>query len=60
MLMIEFHYKKLKSICPLSEENTKKTISIPFNERLTNSDILFIIKLIKEFNDKQNREDRVI
>ena len=53
-------YKKLKSICPLSEENTKKTISIPFNERLTNSDILFIIKLIKEFNDKQNREDRVI
>jgi dTDP-4-amino-4,6-dideoxygalactose transaminase len=53
-------YKKLKSICPLSEENAKKTISIPFNERLTNSDILFIIKLIKEFNDKQNREDRVI
>jgi len=53
-------YKKLKSNCPLSEENTKKTISIPFNERLTNSDILFIIKLIKEFNDKQNREDRII
>jgi perosamine synthetase len=32
---------------PLSEEKTKKTISIPFHEDLTNDEIMFIIGLIK-------------
>lgn len=35
------------SICPLSEEKSKKTLSIPFHEDLTNDEIMFIIGLIK-------------
>ena len=53
-------YKKVDTNCPLSEDNSQKTISIPFNERLTNSDIMLIIKLIKEFNDKQSRKNKII
>jgi dTDP-4-amino-4,6-dideoxygalactose transaminase len=48
------------SECPESEIKSLRTISIPFNERLTNSDVMLIIKLIKKFNDKQHRENKLI
>lgn len=40
-------YSIENSKCPLSEEKTQKTISIPFHEDLTNDEIMFIIGLIK-------------
>jgi len=38
--------------CPISELVSKKTLSIPFHERLSFSDIKHIIGLIKSYNDK--------
>lgn len=35
----------------LSEEKSKTTVSIPFNEKLTNTNILTIIDIIKNFNN---------
>lgn len=48
------------SKCPNSEEKAKRTVSIPFHERLTNPQTLFIINLIKEFNDREDRENKII
>jgi len=36
--------------CPMSELKSKKTVSIPFNELLTNSEVLYIINIIKSYN----------
>ena len=38
--------------CKLSEEKSKSTVSIPFNERLTISEVNLIIKKVKEYREK--------
>jgi len=35
--------------CPLSDDITLKTVSIPFNETLTNEDVEYIIKCVNKF-----------
>ena len=37
--------------CPLSEEKSKLTVSIPFHELLTYSDIMFILDCIKKYKN---------
>ena len=44
-------YKINDNKLPLSEEKSKTTVSIPFNEKLTNTNILTIIDIIKNFNN---------
>jgi dTDP-4-amino-4,6-dideoxygalactose transaminase len=39
------------TFCPLSEEKSKKTVSIPFHEDLTNLELRFIIDTIKVLTD---------
>jgi dTDP-4-amino-4,6-dideoxygalactose transaminase len=38
--------------CKLSEEKSESTVSIPFNERLTISEVNLIIKKVKEYREK--------
>jgi len=45
-------YKINDNNYPLSEEKSKYTVSIPFNEVLTNTNILTIIDIIKNFNNE--------
>jgi len=45
-------YFKEGSICPLSEIESTKTVSIPFHEGLTNNDISYIISLINKWKEK--------
>jgi dTDP-4-amino-4,6-dideoxygalactose transaminase len=45
-------YKINDNSYPLSEEKSKYTVSIPFNEVLTNTNILTIIDIIKNFNNE--------
>lgn len=45
-------YSKENSSCPLSELESLRTVSIPFHEELTNYNIEYIIKLIKEWKKK--------
>ncbi len=45
-------YIKEYTNCPLTENKSKKTASIPFHERLTFKDINHIISLIESYNDK--------
>jgi dTDP-4-amino-4,6-dideoxygalactose transaminase len=42
-------YSLTDSICPNSEDKSKTTVSIPFNENLTDEDVKYIIKLINTF-----------
>ena len=39
--------------CPLSSETSKKTVSIPFHEKLTNSEIRLIIEKVNEYGRKE-------
>jgi len=43
-------YKIDNSNCPISETHSKTTVSIPFHEKLTNSDINHIIDKILKYN----------
>ena len=45
-------YSKENANCPLSELESLRTVSIPFHEELTNYNIEYIIKLIKEWTKK--------
>lgn len=45
-------YRKENSYCPLSELESKNTVSIPFHEELTKDEIRYIINTIKEWNGK--------
>jgi len=47
---------RLNSNCPLSEIKSKRTVSIPLHERLTNSEIKFIISKIKEYNERHEEQ----
>ena len=38
--------------CPLSEEKSLRTVSIPFHERLTISEVNIIINRVKEYREK--------
>jgi dTDP-4-amino-4,6-dideoxygalactose transaminase len=40
---------------PLSEKESKTTVSIPFHEKLSKSDIIYIINKIKDYNGKENK-----
>jgi dTDP-4-amino-4,6-dideoxygalactose transaminase len=44
-------YFKKDSVCPLSEIESRRTVSIPFHEELTISDLTYIINLIKKWEN---------
>jgi len=44
-------YKINNTNCPLSEKKSLETVSIPFHEGLTIKDIMFIIKVISQYNE---------
>jgi dTDP-4-amino-4,6-dideoxygalactose transaminase len=46
-------YKIDDTSYPLSETESKTTVSIPFHEKLSKSDIVFIIKKIRDYNEKK-------
>lgn len=48
-------YRIDNTLYPLSEKESKTTVSIPFNEKLSKSDIMFIINKIKDYNGKENK-----
>jgi dTDP-4-amino-4,6-dideoxygalactose transaminase len=47
-------YKKENSFCPNSESISKKMVSIPFNEMLTDDNITFIINKIKNYDKNKS------
>lgn len=46
-------YRIDNTLYPLSEKESKTTVSIPFHEKLSKSDIMFIINKIKDYNGKE-------
>ena len=50
-------YKKENSFCPKSELISKKMVSIPFNEELSDDDVTFIIDKIKNYDKHKNIKD---